>query len=159
VLATVQQLRDVLADSAHQLTDAEAAVMLHALDVAAERGTTRPALPRHVLVAACKAAGVGERATRTALQRLLGGGALHLAVRGRPGVRSASGTSGRANLYRLPTCAAARIPVPGDPACGTPPRRSRTDLWDPRPTAPRDPPHRPMGPLPATPPRRQPWSP
>lgn len=103
VLATVQQLRDVLADSAHQLTEAEAAVMLHALDVAAERGTTRPALPRHALVAACRLSGIGERATRTALQRLLDGGALHLAVRGRPGVRSASGTSGRANLYRLPT--------------------------------------------------------
>lgn len=103
VLAVVQELRDELADSAHQLTDAEAAVMLHALDVAAERGTTRPALPRHAVVTACGAVGIGERATRTALQRLLDGGALHLAVKGRPGVGSASGTSGRANLYRLPT--------------------------------------------------------
>lgn len=106
VLAVVQELRDVLADSVHQLPDAEAAVLLYALDFAAEKGTSRPALPRRAVAAACKPRGVGERAARNAQRRLADAGVLRLAVRGRAGVGSATQTSGKASLYRLPTAAA-----------------------------------------------------
>jgi hypothetical protein len=130
VLAVVQELQDVLADEMHRATDAEAAVLAHALEVAAEKGTTRPALPRHAVVTAAARAGIGERAARTALQRLVDADVLRLVLRGRPGIGK-GGTSGRAGLYQLPTAEALRASL-----C------RRTRPMGP----PQAQPHKPMGP-------------
>ena len=61
VLAVIEELQALLANYQDQLTGPEAAVLERALQVAADNGTTRPALPRHALVAATKKVGVGER--------------------------------------------------------------------------------------------------
>lgn len=96
-LAHVETVRRWIEDADADLTDAERQVLAAACDIAAQHGTTRPALPRRALV---DATGLGERTVRTTLARLHDRRVLVLEVPGRSG--AAGSTRRRAGLYRLP---------------------------------------------------------
>jgi hypothetical protein len=126
-LVRVEKIAQAAAQAA--LTDTDRAVLTHALNEARRIGTDRPALPRRTIV---QKTGLGERAVRNALERLVGLGWLTVEDRG------ASGSlRKRAALYKL------NPPVPGSGAliprgarsegpsllCGTPSSQSANPTY------------------------------
>lgn len=91
------------AAAAADLDPGERAVLDHALVLAARIGTDRPALPRRRVA---EATGLGVKAVRCAVSRLVALGWLQLDVPGSPGPRSR-----RANLYRLRLPGEALVPA------------------------------------------------
>jgi len=121
---THQQIQEELdrirrASSDSGLGPTDRTILTTAINIAEANGTTRPALPRRLLM---ESSGIGERATRNSLVRLEKAGWLELALPGRSG-KPEEGKAGEANLYRLavPTAMEARKPDPVNGVCGTPP--------------------------------------
>jgi hypothetical protein len=94
---TIGQVAQVVADLDQPLDHDERTLLGHAVDVARQIGTTRPALPR---AAGMAATGLTERRWRDAMSRLERAGFLVLEVPGRPAA-GGSAARRRANLYRL----------------------------------------------------------
>lgn len=139
-----QAILRAVEDADAQLTDGERAVLHQAAVIAIENGTTRPAMPRHRLVART---GLGERTVRTALRRLHDAGVLVCEDPGRSGdpraVNPRTGRSrARAALYRLPLLDALNAYLyRGTRSVGPPAQVYGTPAPDPTGT-----PTRPMGP-------------
>lgn len=89
-------IRDVCADADNDLDDNERAVLAYLADDAETRGMLRIPLPRRTLSAAL---GIGDRAARNAVARLVESGVLFVEVAGKS---SASESSRRATLYAVP---------------------------------------------------------
>ena len=89
-------LRLVAADAEVDLADAQRVLLVYAADKAASQGSPSVNLPR---AATAEATGLGEKAVRLHLDRLVERGMLALAERGRARTKS---RPGRANVYRMP---------------------------------------------------------
>lgn len=120
ILQRIREVRERVEHPDAGLTDVERRILIYACQVAAEKMTDRPALPRHAVVAAT---GLGDRTVRNALERMSDSGLLRLEVRGRrdPARR-------RAGLYRLPDVD--HIPVPASGSTGPPAQIYRTPADD-----------------------------
>ncbi len=97
--ARARAVRDWIADADVQMPDAERKILAHAVQVAIDKGTDRPTLPRKQMLAAT---GLGLTALRLSLARLESARLLVLEVRGhRRGPNAHESTPARANAYRL----------------------------------------------------------
>ncbi|WP_409330386.1 hypothetical protein [Trujillonella humicola] len=99
-LAHVAAVQEWVVDAASPLDSNERAVMAAACRIAERIGTTRPALPRRMLMEETR---LGERTVRTTLDRLNQRQLLVLEVPGKPG---GDASRRRAHLYRLPDATA-----------------------------------------------------
>ena len=113
-------------------------ILTTAITIAEANGTTRPALPRRLLM---ESTGLGLTATRNSLARLERAGWLELAVPGRSG-RPKEGEPGKANLYRLLApvgtpkhglwCPPKKAPPAPDLFYGAPPEKPGTEMVPPQ---------------------------
>jgi len=93
----------IAADADVPLADPQRALLAYAAEVASGQGSVSVNLPR---VATAQATGLGEKAVRLNLDRLVERGLLDLVERGRARTRA---RPGRANVYRLPDEAGLRL--------------------------------------------------
>lgn len=115
------ELRAIIADPDAALTDNQRAVLDYACTTAAEKSTTRPALPWR---AVAEGTGLSERTTKTTLTALDRAGILHVEIRGGAKIKDTNGKlteRRKASLYRLPDPAAVALYLYRETRCyGTP---------------------------------------
>jgi hypothetical protein len=131
-----KNLRILVADADVDLTDTERKLLMHVADEVARVGSSAVNLPR---AATAQATGLGEKAVRLALPRLVERGMLNQTEHGRSRTKT---KPGRANTYQIPDdamlrlAAAAtspsRVPrqVGPDPKAGRPLAKPRTGPTD-----------------------------